>query len=102
MARKLLDPPHRFRIGRGSLQGVCGGYMKFSSSLGFSLFLLLSILSGCSKAPVSQMPEIRGPAIDAGAIKEGDSEFIDLGNGAEIVVEKRGGILYTQIEGTFA
>ncbi len=83
----------------------------FITSLVSSAALLpISLFSGCSgSSPNSQttlapaparIPTVHGPSIDAGSIPPGTSQVTTLSNGAEIVLQNIGGVLYHEVEGT--
>jgi hypothetical protein len=48
------------------------------------------------------IPSVQGQVIEAGAIPAGHAQVVSLSNGAEIVVQNLGGVLYHEVEGTLS
>lgn len=68
------------------------------------IFFLFVLLGGCSASrdrAVGHLPRVWGPSIQAGDIPDGQSKWVQLSNGAEIVIQKFNGKLYFQVEGTY-
>ena len=66
----------------------------------------IAVFSACSsdqksETGVNHTPVVQGPVIPAGSIPKGESQIVTLPNGAEIVVENRGGVHFFRVEATF-
>jgi subtilisin family serine protease len=78
------------------------------------LILNVLVISACSRSqdpylakPVvyrekAAIPNIQGPSIDAGSIPEGAGQLVTLSNGSLLFIQKRSGVPYFRVEGTFA
>ncbi len=71
--------------------------MKTQSKLGV-LCVLLFVSVACSKQPTGQ---VKGPWISAQDIPAGETKPVQLSNGAEILLQNIGGVLYYSVEGTY-